>query len=372
MRGSPHLLIATVLAVGQSTGGAPLDDLPTGARPLGLAGAYVAVANTAEAVFLNPAGLARTHGLHVSLFYQRPFGLEELSLGSAAASLPLKQHRIGLGITTFGNALYRRWNFTLSYANHYRDKLFFGANARYRSVSIEGYGQTGTVGVDLGLLMPVGGRFAWGFFVRNLNRPTIGRTKQPLAQTLTLGLSTEVHPRLLLTLDIHKDVRHEADVRFGAEMRLLPNLTVRVGAANHPPRFAAGFGLGAKSVAVDYAFFTHNDLGLTHQASVSFHLQKSKPKPPPPEPVAAKASLESSSDPPGTPHPQRKIDLNTADKAALQTLPGIGPRLAERIINHRQKQPFQRPEDLLKVPGIGRKTLEAIQPWIVVGPVVSK
>lgn len=56
-----------------------------------------------------------------------------------------------------------------------------------------------------------------------------------------------------------------------------------------------------------------------------------------------------------------RVDLNTADMQALDTLPGIGPALAQRIIADREKNgPFATPEDLKRVPGIGEKKFEAL------------
>ena len=53
------------------------------------------------------------------------------------------------------------------------------------------------------------------------------------------------------------------------------------------------------------------------------------------------------------------VNINTASMEQLMTLDGIGESYAERIIEFREKNgPFQSPEDLLKVKGIGEKTLE--------------
>lgn len=52
-----------------------------------------------------------------------------------------------------------------------------------------------------------------------------------------------------------------------------------------------------------------------------------------------------------------KVNINTAGVEELQTLPRIGEKVAQRIIEFRKKNgPFKRVEDLLKVKGIGEKT----------------
>jgi competence protein ComEA len=57
-----------------------------------------------------------------------------------------------------------------------------------------------------------------------------------------------------------------------------------------------------------------------------------------------------------------KVRVNTADLAALEGLPGVGPVLAERIIQHREAYgPFGVVEDLLDVPGIGEGKLALLR-----------
>ena len=56
------------------------------------------------------------------------------------------------------------------------------------------------------------------------------------------------------------------------------------------------------------------------------------------------------------------INLNTATVQQLQTLPGIGPTLAQRIVAFREKNHgFKRVEELLAVPGISEKKWKAIR-----------
>ena len=62
-----------------------------------------------------------------------------------------------------------------------------------------------------------------------------------------------------------------------------------------------------------------------------------------------------------------KININTASAEELVTLEKIGPKLAESIIEFREKNgPFEKPEDIIKVKGIGEKTYELIKDRIVV------
>ncbi|MDO5634699.1 MAG: ComEA family DNA-binding protein [Micrococcus sp.] len=58
----------------------------------------------------------------------------------------------------------------------------------------------------------------------------------------------------------------------------------------------------------------------------------------------------------------RTVNLNTADAAALETLPGVGPKTAAKILAHRESVgPFQSLADLQAVPGIGPATLERLR-----------
>jgi competence protein ComEA len=67
------------------------------------------------------------------------------------------------------------------------------------------------------------------------------------------------------------------------------------------------------------------------------------------------------------PPPEHPVNLNTATVTELMQLPRVGPKTAQRIVDFRQEHgPFQRPEDLMNVKGIGEKTFQKLRPYITV------
>ncbi len=69
-------------------------------------------------------------------------------------------------------------------------------------------------------------------------------------------------------------------------------------------------------------------------------------------------------------HGQRRtirflVDINEAEAAELAQIPGVGEKLAERIVAHRAAQgPFRSHDELRQVPGIGPKTLQSMRPYL--------
>jgi competence protein ComEA len=66
--------------------------------------------------------------------------------------------------------------------------------------------------------------------------------------------------------------------------------------------------------------------------------------------------------------PSTPIDLNHADAVLLQSLPGIGPRLAQRIIAFREQNGFfNDAQELLDINGLSESVLREIEPYVVFG-----
>jgi competence protein ComEA len=115
----------------------------------------------------------------------------------------------------------------------------------------------------------------------------------------------------------------------------------------------------------------------TEVLSAADQPRPARPQPAPPpqkatvaSPPSAEASAPGS--PRGKPLPAEKsIDINSAPEAGLMNLPGIGPTLAARIVEEREKGPFRSVDDLDRVAGIGPKTVAKLRPYATIGSVAS-
>jgi competence protein ComEA len=67
------------------------------------------------------------------------------------------------------------------------------------------------------------------------------------------------------------------------------------------------------------------------------------------------------------PTPESPLNINTATQAQFEALPGLGAKVAERIIEYRQKNGnFKKVEDLMNVKGIGEKSFLKLKPLLTV------
>ena len=118
---------------------------------------------------------------------------------------------------------------------------------------------------------------------------------------------------------------------------------------------------GARMLAIVLAIGTLSDL----------HRARTVARAPEPERVVSAAPVTDSTmllpprSSPGAADTPRPLDLDSASVAELDRLPGIGPVLAARIVEHRRVHGrFHHVDELLLVPGIGPRLLERLRPWL--------
>jgi len=240
-----------------------------GARQISIANSDVALANDVFTLFNNPSGLAQMNWKEVGIYYSpAPFGLTELANGYVAYQQPFSFGSLGIGGMTYGYELYRESQIILGYSYNYENIFFIGAAVNYQSYSIQNYGSTGAFYLNLGGLVYILDDLRWGFSTTNVNRATVGDQDDQIPVVFTTGFSFEILNNFSLNLSLEKDVRYDPSISFGIDYDLIEYLSLRIGAADNPSKFTAGIGINYSILSLDYAFFTHPDLGLTHQAGV--------------------------------------------------------------------------------------------------------
>lgn len=240
-----------------------------GARQISLANSDVALANDVFALFNNPAGLAQLNWKEVGIYYSpAPFGLTELANGYVAYQQPFSFGSLGIGGMTYGYDLYREAKIILGYSYNYENIFFLGAAANYHSYSIQNYGSTGVFYFNLGALVYILDNLRWGFSTSNVNRATVADQDDQIPVVLSTGFSFDILNNFSLNFALDKDIRYDPSISFGIDYDLIEYLSLRLGGSNNPSRFTGGVGINYSIVNLDYAFFTHPDLGFTHQVGI--------------------------------------------------------------------------------------------------------
>jgi len=264
-----------------------------GERALGLGGAYGAVADGAQALFWNPAGLAgvdrvsfaASHTNLIGLGFHEQYGILAVPswrLGTFALAL----RRFGVdgiegrndgGAVTDTDLSDAESELSLGYARALGEAWSLGAAVKFQQHTLAGNSGSG-LGLDVGVvvrpLLAAGGTSALarglslGAAFRNLVEPTVTLVDDdvPDPTSLRLGGALELAAGeridLLAALDLERTRDMDAHFHVGFEAVLMDILALRVG--SHDGTLAAGGGVRWRQVGIDYAF-EDNPLSPVHR-----------------------------------------------------------------------------------------------------------
>lgn len=245
-----------------------------GAKSIALANADVALSGDAFSLFTNPSGLAQMNWIEGGVFYSpSPFGMKELSNAFFAASIPTAYGSFGLGVSTYGFELYQENKFVLAYAIRYAKNFFYGVSLSLNHLSIKNYGEDKTLAFSLGALYYITSDLRFAFDADNINKATWGKAKNQIPTIYRSGISYDVLQNVSLNAAIESEVGFNPSLQCGINYDLNEYFSLRSGFANEPAKYSAGFGINYSQFEFDYALFTHQELGLTHQLTVILGLE---------------------------------------------------------------------------------------------------
>ena len=285
------LLITCLMAASIAYGANNASDFlskSAGARALGMGSAYVAVAQGADSIYLNPAGISfETKKWAIASNYSTLFN--DVKLFNVNTSMPFLNGILGLSyggqqvsdipfvrqvnerpdVVYYFNNLKR--GATLTYAFKPFDQLGIGVNVKNYNQLIDTANSTG-VGYDFGFKYELG-NLAVGFTWQNiggtvLNWSTGHQDTIPALYTVGLAMQqTILDHELTIAVDADLIANRQAYWHYGLEYWLAQDLlAMRVGLDQ--TRLTLGVGLSYAGFKLDYAFMDNKDLGESQKVSV--------------------------------------------------------------------------------------------------------
>jgi hypothetical protein len=250
-----------------------------GARQIALSNSDVAQGDDVFSLFNNPAGLAQLGWREIGLYYSpAPFGLKELANGYLSYIEPTDFGSLSIGAMTYGFELYKENCISLGYSKRFEEKYFAGITIDFHTLSIQNYGSDNTFTINLGGLAYLTENIKWGFSFHNITRATFGKEKNQIPIIFNTGFSFNPVENAALNAAVEKDIEYPLSIRFGLEFFPIKYLYLRTGFSNEPERYSAGIGINYSIIELDYAVFTHQDLGLTHQAGIIINFSGDEPR----------------------------------------------------------------------------------------------
>lgn len=267
-----------------------------GSRQLALGEAACALKEDANAIFWNPAGLAKIDSPAFSFSHNQ--WIAGVSQQAVAAAFPTRRGVIGAGILYLhmdelsgygidaqGNPV-KTSDFTsydaagiLSYSNTYKG-VSYGAAVKVFQEKIEN-SQASGIAFDFGAINPLSDNLDIAFAAQNIGTGTRFIDKDvPLPQNFKAGLALRLlNNKLLVAADINKPNDNGYKAGFGAEYRLNGLFALRAGYNGKDGLsdwITAGAGFTMSGWTVDYAFVPYGKLGDTHRISISTKLGSNK------------------------------------------------------------------------------------------------
>jgi hypothetical protein len=268
-------------------------EVETGARAMGMGGAFVAVADDVTALHWNPAGLAKFDGFQLFGMRTSVYSVDGISEDAVFAGYGMGRHGFGVGWARTGaEHIYDLYNEDTLVGGYGVETPFDGlaAGAAVKRFSIEapGYdyyndpgfdsGGASDVAFDLGLLYDVG-KWRFGATARNLGEPELKlidttESPDPIYAEYRLGGSyvfrevMRMSAELRMPTEVPEYYENRVELNLGTEIWFYDAFALRAGL--NRDRITAGLGLKTKPIRIDVALLSERRIGSLYRLSAIF------------------------------------------------------------------------------------------------------
>lgn len=209
----------------------------------------------------NPALAVSAPRLAFGVGYWRPYGLEGVDQVGLTAAAGFERWAVALGISQLGLERYRERDWTVAGSFRVFPTVSVGAAAHLLTVTTSPARTEAVVALDAGAVWSVGSLHL-GVAADRFNLPRLANGDL-LSATVRAGLTAEPLEDFAVTLDASWS-EHGGAAAAGFELILIPQMRLRCGVSYPPLAYAAGLGITAGPVEVDYALRYHPQLRDSH------------------------------------------------------------------------------------------------------------
>ena len=154
---------------------AAFDKLETGAEPLALGNAIVAMTGTAYAIHYNPAAIRQSGSINIALTYQNFYGIKDLGQADLIINFSIAGQPLSFAVSRFGQRLYHEWQGSFAGSYDLGDQCSIGAGIQLYHLTISGYGHQAAWGINMGFIYQSFPTITLGTHITNLNKPKLSR-----------------------------------------------------------------------------------------------------------------------------------------------------------------------------------------------------
>jgi len=281
------------LVLAASPARAYFEESDIGARSIGFAKAFTAIADDATAVYWNPAGLAWIDKSEAVVVHSRPYGISDLSSNYGAVALPIRPVALGASWHHLGATdVISEDTFTFAAAREiYADadglRISAGAAVKVARVAFPSYpdpvtfetvdfGSSTKGTFDVGGMVTFPNRITLGGVVQNIGSPEFdllsGGGGTVLATRSRLGASYRWNPESTISVEYQEVGDNKAVLNMGGEIWFYRAFAIRMGLSD--VNAGGGVSIKAKRWLFDMAFLTNGPLGASYRVGLTVPFRK--------------------------------------------------------------------------------------------------